>query len=98
MRTALETIKKNYKGTKLEDGLPIGGRNRRLTDDKIHQLTVYYGSAIRSHVQVCPKHSVNTRNDNKCRARILNCWMDIEPKANKFKAGGSGQNSVREIN
>jgi hypothetical protein len=50
MRTALETIKKNYTGTKLEDGLPIGGRNRRLTDDKIHQLTVYYGSAIRSHV------------------------------------------------
>ena len=38
MRTALETIKKNYKGAKLEDGLPIGGRNRRLTDDKIHQL------------------------------------------------------------
>jgi hypothetical protein len=50
MRTALETIKKNYKGTKLEDGLPIGGRNGRLTDDKIHLLTIYYGSAIRSHV------------------------------------------------
>jgi len=50
MRTALETIKKNYKGAKLEDGLSIGGRNRRLTDDKIHDLTVYYGSAIRSHV------------------------------------------------
>jgi hypothetical protein len=50
MRTALETIKKNYKGAKLEDGLSIGGRNGRLTDDKIHQLTVYYGSAIRSHV------------------------------------------------
>jgi hypothetical protein len=50
MRTALETIKKSYKGAKLEDGLSIGGRNGRLTDDKIHQLTVYYGSAIRSHV------------------------------------------------
>lgn len=50
MRTALETLKRTYKGIKLEDGLPIGGRNRRLTDDKIHQLTVYYGSAIRSHV------------------------------------------------
>jgi hypothetical protein len=50
MRTALETIKKNYKGAKLEDGLPVGGRNGRLTDDKIHQLTVCYGSAIRSHV------------------------------------------------
>ncbi|CAF3877712.1 unnamed protein product [Adineta steineri] len=50
MRTALETIKNKYKGEKLEDGLPIGGRKGRLTDDKIHQLTVSYGSAIRSHV------------------------------------------------
>ncbi|CAF4002462.1 unnamed protein product [Rotaria sordida] len=37
-------------GAKLEDSLPIGGRNGCLTDDKIHQLTIYYGSAIRSHV------------------------------------------------
>ncbi|CAF1489991.1 unnamed protein product [Adineta steineri] len=50
MRTALETLKKKYKGDKLEDDKPIGGRSGRLTDDKIHQLTVYYGSAIRSHV------------------------------------------------
>lgn len=50
MRTALETLKKSYKGKKLEDGLAIGGRSGRLTDDKIHHLTVYYGSAIRSHV------------------------------------------------
>jgi len=50
MRTALETLKKEYKGKKLGDNKPIGGRNGRLTDDKIHQLTVYYGSAIRSHV------------------------------------------------
>ncbi|CAF1490025.1 unnamed protein product [Adineta steineri] len=50
MRTALETLKKQYKGKKLADKKPIGGRNGRLTDDKIHQLTVYYGSAIRSHV------------------------------------------------
>ncbi|CAF1542337.1 unnamed protein product [Adineta steineri] len=50
MRTALETLKKKHKGDKLEDDKPIGGRSGRLTDDKIHQLTVYYGSAIRSHV------------------------------------------------
>ena len=50
MRTALETLKKQQKGKKLDDGLQIGGRSGRLTDDKIHQLTVYYGSAIRSHV------------------------------------------------
>jgi hypothetical protein len=50
MRTALETLKKSYKGIKLEDGLLIGGRNGRLNDEKIHQLTVWYGSAIRSHV------------------------------------------------
>ena len=50
MRTALETLKKTYKGKRLEDGQQIGGRNGRLTDAKIHQLTVYYGSAIRSHI------------------------------------------------
>jgi len=50
MRTALETLKRSYKGIKLEDGLAMGGRDGRLTDAKIHQLTVYYGSAIRSHV------------------------------------------------
>ena len=50
MRTALETLKNSYKGVKLEDGLPLGNRHGRLTDSKIHQLTVYYGSAIRSHV------------------------------------------------
>ncbi len=50
MRTALETLKRSYRGKKLEDGLSIGGRDERLTDDKIHKLTVYYGSAIRSHV------------------------------------------------
>ncbi|CAF1462790.1 unnamed protein product [Adineta steineri] len=49
MRTALETLKKQYKGKQLGDGKQIGGRSGRLTDDKIHQLTVYYGSAIRSH-------------------------------------------------
>lgn len=50
MRTALETLKKAYKGKKLADGQQLGGRNGRLTDAKIHQLTVYYGSAIRSHI------------------------------------------------
>ena len=50
MRTALETLKKTYKGKTLEDGRQLGGCNGRLTDAKIHQLTVYYGSAIRSHV------------------------------------------------
>lgn len=50
MRTALEMLKKSYKGIKLKDGLLIGGRHGRLTDEKIHKLTVYYGSAIRSHV------------------------------------------------
>ena len=50
MRTALETLKRDYKGKKLQDGLPIGGRAGRLTDEKIHQMTVYYGSAIRSYI------------------------------------------------
>jgi hypothetical protein len=66
MRTALETLKKSYKGKKLEDGLPSGGRNGRLTDDKIHKLTVYYGSAIRSHV--------NDLKSMKTACWGLYCW------------------------
>lgn len=50
MRTALQTLKKSYKGKRLSDGLSIGGRKGRLTDEKINQLTRYYGAAIRSHV------------------------------------------------
>ena len=61
MRTALETLKKDYRDKKLEDGLPIGGRNGRLTDDKIHRLTVCYGSAIRSNV-------------NDLEAMKVACW------------------------
>ncbi len=50
MCTALEKFKKSCKGVKLEDGLEMGGRNGRLTDGKIHQLAVHYGSVIQSHV------------------------------------------------
>lgn len=50
MRTALETLKKTHKGIKLDDGQQLGGRNGRLTDAKIHQLAVYYCSAIRLHI------------------------------------------------
>lgn len=50
MRTALQTLKKSYKGKKLSDGFSISGRKGRLIDEKINQLTRYYGSAIRSHV------------------------------------------------
>ncbi|CAF1036037.1 unnamed protein product, partial [Didymodactylos carnosus] len=45
-----DTLKKSYEGKKVADGLQISGRAGRLTDEKIHQLTTYYGSAIRSHV------------------------------------------------
>jgi len=47
---ALETVKRNYNDVKLVDSRSLDGRNGRLTDAKIHQLIVYYGSAIRAHI------------------------------------------------
>ena len=46
--TQLRTLKKDMKGTKLDDGKPIGGRGR-LTDPLIDTLQTDYGMAVRSH-------------------------------------------------
>jgi RNase P subunit RPR2 len=45
----LRKLKLQLKGKKLDDNLPIGGRNR-LTDATIDQLQTYYGMAIRNNV------------------------------------------------
>ena len=42
--------KKSYGKRKLEDGKPIGGRDR-LTDSKIELFQKYYGKAIRNNKQ-----------------------------------------------
>lgn len=46
--TNLRNLKKELRGKKLEDGLPIGGRGR-LTDKMIDRLQAYYGMAVREH-------------------------------------------------
>ena len=46
--TRLRTLKKNWKGQKLDDGKMIGGQGR-LPDNTIDDLQKYYGIAIRSH-------------------------------------------------
>ena len=46
--TALRKLKKDLKGTKLDDGKPIGGKGR-LTDPVIDTLMNYYGMAIKKN-------------------------------------------------
>lgn len=48
MGTRLRNLKKEYGRQKLEDGHSIGGKGR-LTNDRITELTTYYGNAIRGH-------------------------------------------------
>ena len=48
--TALRELRKKTAG-KLKDGLPIGGRKHRLTDNCIDKLQGYYGNAIRRNVK-----------------------------------------------
>ncbi|XP_075550913.1 uncharacterized protein LOC142584651 [Dermacentor variabilis] len=48
MGTRLRNIKKNEKGKKLADGLPLSGKGR-LTEKDIDSLQVYYGKAIRGN-------------------------------------------------
>ncbi len=48
MGSRLRKLKDSYKGQKLSDGKPIGGKNR-LTDVKIDAITTYYGNAIRAN-------------------------------------------------
>ena len=48
MRTRLRKLKSDYRGRKLADGKPLGGKGR-LTDVQIDQITTYYGNAIRAN-------------------------------------------------
>ena len=48
MGTRLRKLKSEFKGRKLNDKKPLGGKGR-LTDVIIDQLTTYYGNAIRKH-------------------------------------------------
>lgn len=48
MGTTLRNIKKNEKGKKLADGLPLSGKGH-LTEKDIDSLQVYYGKAIRGN-------------------------------------------------
>ncbi|XP_018494221.1 uncharacterized protein LOC108863949 [Galendromus occidentalis] len=48
MGTRLRKLKTAFRGRKLEDGKPIGGRNRP-TDETIDRIQSYYGNAIRGN-------------------------------------------------
>ena len=58
MGCALRRIKKEYKGKKLADGKPVGGKGR-LTDKVIDRIQNYYGKAIRNN----PGDLKGMRND-----------------------------------
>ena len=47
--TRLREYKKKMRGTKLKDGLTVGGKNR-LTDKVIDKIQNYYGQAIRGNI------------------------------------------------
>lgn len=46
----MRSMKKRMKGTKLDDGLSLGGKGR-LTDQRIDSLQFYYGKAIRDNTK-----------------------------------------------
>lgn len=91
MGTRLRNTKKNWKGKKLTDGLPLSGKGR-LSEKDIDSLQVYYGKAIRENVDSLDNMrravgNILSQVINRCQApartlpkrAILMVWVQSEP-------------------